>query len=88
MRTHLQHQTQEEVEVICTFFFREIIFHENFRVNATIKVEDSLCQKILRKCLNLFPCDEVLGETFYRVRHKCQARNNIFFQSNPVKKGF
>ena len=69
-------------------FFREIIFHENFRVNATIKVEDSLCQKILRKCLNLFPCDEVLGETFYRVRHKCQARNNIFFQSNPVKKGF
>ena len=51
---HLQHQTQEEVEVICTFFFREIIFHENFRVNATIKVEDSLCQKILRKCLNLF----------------------------------
>ena len=48
MRTHLQHQTQEEVEVICTFFFREIIFHENFRVNATIKVEDSLCQKILR----------------------------------------
>ena len=35
-------------------FFREIIFHENFRVNATIKVEDSLCQKILRKCLNLF----------------------------------
>ena len=81
MRTHLQHQTQEEVEVICTFFFREIIFHENFRVNATIKVEDSLCQRILRKCLNLFRCDEVLGETM-------SSKKQYLFSIKPCIKCF
>ena len=63
------------------FFFREIIFHENFRVNATIKVEDSLCQRILRKCLNLFRCDEVLGETM-------SSKKQYLFSIKPCIKCF